>query len=96
MCRNNFNNRLNSDSNSLIRNINNTLRRNRRILLELNPDGQTRVHKQKLVEKGFDFNYLTHTHKTVHGLIQFFCYDHGYTQLDRDFYNLFVEDGREK
>ncbi len=34
-CRNNYNNRLNSDATPLIRNINNILRKNRRILLDL-------------------------------------------------------------
>ncbi|MBN2521295.1 MAG: hypothetical protein JXB17_12355, partial [Bacteroidales bacterium] len=38
-CRNIFNNRLNSNLNNYMRNINNVLRKNRRILAELNPNG---------------------------------------------------------
>ena len=43
-CRSAYNNRLNSDATNFVRNINNTLRKNRRILEELNPSGKTKVH----------------------------------------------------
>ncbi|HET9053883.1 MAG TPA: hypothetical protein VFM90_06915, partial [Cyclobacteriaceae bacterium] len=36
-CRISFNNKLNSDGTNYVRNVNNTLRKNRRILTELNP-----------------------------------------------------------
>ena len=37
-CRNAYNNKMNKDSNNLMRNINNKLRKNYRILCELNPE----------------------------------------------------------
>ena len=37
LCRNSYNNKLNSDTNGYVRNINNTLRKNRRILEETLP-----------------------------------------------------------
>ena len=40
-CRNSHNNALNKDSKNLVRNINNRLRKNYRILESLNPDGKT-------------------------------------------------------
>jgi hypothetical protein len=74
MCRNNYNNQLNSSSYNLIRNINNILRRNRRIMEELNPSGKTKTTREKMLVKGFDFEYFTHH----------FCYEYGYLPLDGD------------
>ena len=51
-CRNAYNNRNNSDANNLVRNINNTLRKNRRILVELNPKDKTKTSRDKLLSKG--------------------------------------------
>ena len=51
-CRNAFNNRQNSDANNLVRNINNTLRRNRRILHDLNPSEKAKTNRDKLLQKG--------------------------------------------
>ena len=58
-CRNTFNNAKNKDNNNLIRNTNNWLRRNHRILKALNPNQKTKVSRTKLMENGFDFNYIT-------------------------------------
>lgn len=85
-CRNNFNNKQNSDSTNLVRNINNALRKNRRILEQLAPDGKSKVTKAKLNEKGFDFKYITHTYKTQKGSVYYYCYEYGYLPLEHDFY----------
>ena len=87
-CRSSFNNRLNKDATNFIRNINNILRKNRRILSELNPTGKTKVHKDKLLEKGFKFSYFTNVYRTKTGNTYYFCYDMGYLPLERDFYTL--------
>jgi len=52
-CRNAYNNKLNKDSNNLVRNTNNRLRKNYRILdaYELK-DGKTRTTKNSLLNKG--------------------------------------------
>ena len=42
-CRNTYNNKINKDSKNLIRNINNRLRKNYRLLSELNTSGKTKV-----------------------------------------------------
>ena len=55
-CRNSFNNKVNKDGKNLIRNINNRLRKNWRILESLNPEQKTKTTKTKLESKGFDFN----------------------------------------
>ena len=39
-CRNTYNNRINEDANAVVRKINSILRKNRRILSKLNPNGK--------------------------------------------------------
>jgi hypothetical protein len=87
-CRNNFNNRLRSrsDYSALVRNINNALLKNRKLLESLLPADQetaktTRAHLQLL---GFHFKYFTHLYITKTGKVYHYCYDHGYIQLEND------------
>jgi len=47
-CRNAYNNKINKDSNNFMRNVNNRLRRNYRILSTLNADGKTKTSRSKL------------------------------------------------
>lgn len=86
LCRNSYNNKLNSDSNAYVRNINNLLRRNRRIMEELLPDSEemVKITKQRMVEKGFQFKYLTHTFTNKKGNVYYFCYEYGYLLLEKD------------
>ena len=87
-CRNTHNNRINKDSKNLIRNTNNRLRKNYRILEALNPDKKTKTSRAKLIEKGFDFNYVTSIYTTKVGKVYYFVYDQGYLPLENDFYAL--------
>lgn len=91
-CRNSFNNTLNKDSKNLVRNINNLLRKNYRILEQLNPNQKTKTTKSKLVEFGFDFNHFTSTYTTKAGTIYYFVYDQGYLPLENDYYALVKKD----
>jgi predicted nucleic acid-binding Zn ribbon protein len=90
-CRISYNNRLNSDETNYVRNVNNILRKNRRVLMDLNITGKTRVSREKLSEKGFDFNFYTSTYTTKEGAQYFYCYDQGYLSVDRGFYLLVVK-----
>ena len=93
MCRNNFNNRLNSEATNYVRNVNNILRKNRRILSELVPaEGKINLHKDKLVNRGFNFNYFTHLYTTQKGSAYRFIYEYGYLPLDNDFYMLVIRE----
>jgi len=83
-CRNSFNNRQNSDANNYVRNVHYVLRKNRRILEELNPKGTTKVTRSKVLEKGFDFDYHTNIYTTKAGATYFFCYEYGYLILGDD------------
>lgn len=87
-CRIFYNNRLNSDGTNYVRNVNNTLRKNRRILQELNPQGKVKVSRDKLLDKGFDFNYITSLYTTKDGNVYHFCYEHGYLALENNWYLL--------
>jgi len=89
-CRSSHNNKLNSDSTNFIRNINNILRKNRRILAEMNPSGKARIHKDKLMEKGFKFSYFTNIYTTKAGKQYFFCYDHGYIETGNNYLTLVI------
>ncbi|MDC6350344.1 hypothetical protein PP178_02180 [Zeaxanthinibacter sp. PT1] len=86
-CRNAYHNQLNKDSNNLLRNINNRLRKNYRILESFSlRDGKTRTTKNRLLDKGFDFEYITNLYTTKKGAIYYFVYDLGYLPLDNDFF----------
>jgi len=88
-CRNSYNNQLNKDSNNLVRNINNRLRKNYRILKELNPEEKTKVSKQKMDNAGFDFNFFTSIYTTKAGAVYYFVYDQGYLLINEgEFYAL--------
>lgn len=87
-CRNAYNNNINKDTNNLVRNINNSLRRNYRILGELNPTDKTKTSKTKLLAKGFNFEYFTSIYTTKAGTVYYFVYDQGYLPLEGDFYAL--------
>src|SRR5215210_5414993 len=82
-CRNSYNNKLNSDSNSYVRNLNNILRRNRRILEEMIPatDEMAKTTRQRLLGKGFNLKYMTHTYTNKKGNTYCFCYEYGYLPL---------------
>lgn len=86
-CRNAHHNQLNKDSKNLVRNINNRLRKNYRILnsFELK-EGKTRSTKNRLLDKGFDFEYITNLYTTKKGTTYYFVYDLGYLPLDNDYY----------
>src|SRR5688572_10243584 len=66
-CRTTFHNRVNRDEVNLIRNVNYALRKNRRILAELNLSGKTRVRTATLRTRGFDFKYFTSLHQAHNG-----------------------------
>ena len=87
-CRNVFNNKIKSTGNNTVRNINNALRRNRRILQELiRPDEKmTKTKMERLVERGFLFKYITHTYINPKGKLYNFCFEYGYLPLENNNY----------
>lgn len=89
-CRNHYNNerKAKGHHSPYVRNINNTLLRNRRILEELLPEGEEMVKTthDKLMRSGFNFRYHTHLYVTKTGKTYTYCYDYGYLPLENDWY----------
>lgn len=91
-CRNSYNNSLNKDNKNLVRNVNNRLRKNYRILETLNKDDKTKTTKERLQRMGFSFEYFTSIYTTKSGSVYFYLYDQGYLPLDNGFYLLVKKD----
>ena len=91
-CRNSYNNKVNKDSKNLLRNINNRLRKNHKILSELNYSGKTKASRTKLYDRGFDFQLFTSIYTTKAGNTYFYVYDQGYLALENELYLLIKKD----
>lgn len=89
-CRNNYNNlqKAKGAQSSLVRNINNALLKNRKILEGLLPETEetAKANRDKLQRLGFQFRYLTHIYTTKTGKTYYYCYDYGYLPLENNWY----------
>ncbi len=84
-CRNAFNNKQNKDASNLMRNINNKLRKNHRILADQKfTEGKAKTTRSKLSAEGFDFEYFTNLKIYKNGAEYRFVYDIGYKLLEED------------
>ena len=54
----------------------------------LNPTGKTKVHKETLMQQGFQFSYITGLYHTQQGSTYFYVYDQGYLALEDQTYLL--------
>ena len=90
-CRVSFNNRLNRDETNYINNVSNLLRKNRRILMDLNTTGKTRVSRDMLIKNGFNFNYFTSQYKTKENATYFYCFEQGYLPMENNWFLLVVK-----
>ena len=91
-CRNSYNNKINKDSTNFMRNINNKLRKNYRILIALNVEGKSKTTRAKMLSKGFDFEFFTNILNTKTGNTYYFIYDQGYLALENDYFMLVKKD----
>lgn len=91
-CRNAYNNKINKDHTNLMRTINNKLRKNYRVLCDLNPDDKTKTTRTKLLAKGFDFEFFTSIYTTKTGNTYYFLYDQGYMSVENDGFVLVKKD----
>ena len=82
-CRNQHNNKLNSCTNNYMRRINSILRRNRRILAEFYGSNRLNLNRNILTWEGYDFRFFTHFSEDEQGLISYYCYDFGYTDVQQ-------------
>ena len=88
MCRNAYNNKLNSVSTAFVKNVNVILRKNRKIIEDLLPEETAKVSQQKLIDKGFNFNYHTNITTTKTGKNYIFCYEYGYLPIENNYFLL--------
>ncbi len=91
-CRNTYNNKVNTESKNLIRNTNNRLKKNYKILAELNVSGKTKITRSRLNNQNFDFNYFTSIYTTKTGNVYHYVYDQGYLALENDYFLLIKRD----
>jgi hypothetical protein len=89
-CRSAHNNDLKGAVNNYMRNVNHALGKNRRILESLVPENELtgKTHRDKLLQLGFQFRYITHTYTNHKGNVYFFCYEFGYLPLENNRYLL--------
>lgn len=87
-CRNNYNNKLNRDTNNFVRNVHGLLRKNRRILSDLYSEGKVRIHKDALFALGYNFSFFTHMIESADGKLYHYCFEFGYKETDNDFIEL--------
>ena len=86
-CRNAYNNQLKSANSPVVRNINNALIKNRRILeAMLGEEKMVKLPKEKLLSLGFNFKYYTHNYTNQKGNVYVFCYEFGYLPLEHDWF----------
>ncbi len=82
-CRTAYNNRVKSQETNFVRNVNNILRRNRRILRHFFSLESPRVRREQLTETGFLFSYFTRVH-TVGKEKYTFVYEYGFMEISPD------------
>jgi hypothetical protein len=87
-CRNNYNNRLNRDTNNYVRNVHGLLRRNRRILADLYLEEKRKVHRDALIALGYNFSFFTHIIENSRGNRFIYCFEYGYSEIGNDFLEL--------
>ncbi len=87
-CRNNFNNHNKSKlgNNKVVKTINNLLLKNRKILESMASVDVAKANREKLLEMGFQFKYMTHTYVTRAGKTYSYCYDYGYLPIGNDWF----------
>lgn len=83
-CRNSYNNKNLADHEKMMKQINSIIRKNRTILKTASPLGKTTLRKEYLDMQGFDFRYFSNIFRTNSGNIYRFCYDYGYTPVDKE------------
>ena len=93
-CRSSYHQKNERGAEAIIRTTNYHLRKNRRILKELNPKGKVKCHHKTLRDKGFDFDLHTSIFVNKEGKTYYFCYEYGYLPLNGDYYFLVKKNTR--
>lgn len=86
-CRATYHNQQKPKEEKWIHQLNKRLRKNRSILKNLNPIGQSIIRINVLEGMGFDFRFYTHQYQTKE-FTYYFCYEWGYRLLDQERINI--------
>lgn len=81
-CRNAYNNRMAGEVNNGMRRTIQTLKKNRRILEELYKADKKKINKKALLDKGYDYNKLTHFYVNKKNRTYRFCFDYGFVEYE--------------
>lgn len=81
-CRNAYNNRMSGESNNTMRRTILALKKNRRILDELYKANKKKINKKTLLDKGYDYNKLTHFYVNKKNQVYRFCFDYGFVEYE--------------
>ncbi|MBN1181443.1 MAG: DUF2116 family Zn-ribbon domain-containing protein [Bacteroidales bacterium] len=87
-CRNSYNNRKNKDTAKLLRDVNSILLKNHRILKDLWLAGIENIQRDKLLLKGFNFDFFTNMQVSGDEKTCYYCYDYGVSKIEGDIYTL--------
>ena len=81
-CRAQFHNEKNQRLSLMMRTTHRILRRNRKILEEFLRLNRCQTDRVSLGEKGFRFDYLTHSLEDEEGKVKVYCYDMAYAIVE--------------
>ncbi len=98
-CRSMYNNKNSLDNNSLVHSVNRILKKNHTILTMLQAIGKTLASKSDLQKRGYRFDYFTSTGTSRNNKFCYYCYDHGFRELENNklvLVNLVLEDDSEQ
>lgn len=78
-CRNRYNNQHKSEDEQYIQLVNTRIRKNRKILKALSPEGKATVRKEVLDQMGFDYRYFSGIFKSK--LVYYLVYDYAFAPI---------------
>jgi len=79
-CRNTYNNQNKATEEFYIQSVNSSIRKNRRILKTLSPEGKATVRKEVLDSMGYDYRFFSGIYKTKNGLY-YLVYDYAFSPV---------------
>lgn len=80
-CRNAYHNRHKRADERYMANVNAQIRKNRRILKDLCPEGKSTVRRTVLEERGYDYRYFSGIFESKAGVTYYLCYDFGFAPI---------------
>jgi hypothetical protein len=87
---------MNTESDKIIRKLNNRLKKNRRILSHFEEIGKCICSSSQLLFMGFDFSIHTSIYIDEKGSTYYYCYDRGYVSEGDDIYALVKRENEEE